>query len=130
MAKQSRLMIMAQQIADGIIREQTTVRIQMMKDVATITANKVLGLGPGRAEAFLKTYDEVANMVAEMFVEDSADDRQLWYSKAKLDEQLKDIVGEENFQSYEERYGSGVHWGKKDQRIRNDMKEKTNENNA
>lgn len=124
MAKQSHAMIIAQKIVDSIIREQTIVRMQMMKDVATITANRVLGLGSGRAAAFLEAYDEVANEVAEMFVEDSEDDRQLWYSKAKLDEQLKVIVGEELFQPYEERYGNNVHWGKKDKRIRNN-KEKT-----
>lgn len=117
--KQSSTMIIARQLADQILREQTQIRLQMMQDVALITASEVLGLGPGRAQAFIDKYIQTANEIAEIFVEDGKDDKQLWYSKAKLDERIKAIVGEDNFKPYEQRYGA-VRFGK--DRIRADDK--------
>ena len=35
---------------------------------------------------------------------DGADDKELVYSRAKIDEQLRQIVGDENFSPWEERY--------------------------
>lgn len=40
-----------------------------------------------------------------MIVDDSKDDVEFVYTKAKVDEQIKAIVGEENFAPWEERYG-------------------------
>lgn len=40
-----------------------------------------------------------------MVVDDQKDDKEFVYSKAKIDEQIKLIVGNENFQPWEERYG-------------------------
>lgn len=95
---------LANKIAKQIVHEQQGNLMQMCKDIATITAHRTLGMGPGRAGEFLKVYDEVATEVAQLFVDDSADDKELWYSKARLDEQLLEIVGPENFAPHDERY--------------------------
>lgn len=116
--KQSAVMVMAQQMCDALLREQTFIRTQMMKDVAMIAANDVLGLGPGRAVAFSEAYDKTANEIAELFITDGEDDEKLWYAKQKLDERLKAIVGEENFVPYDDRYGKKVKFGK--DRVRED----------
>lgn len=115
--KTSSTMVIAQKIADELVREQTQIRFQMMFDVALITANEVLSLGPSRATEFIDTYKATENEIAELFISDGLDDSQLWYAKSKLDEKIKAIVGEKNFIPYEERYG-GVHFGK--DRIRAD----------
>ena len=109
--KQSSLMNMALQMADAMLREQTQSRMQMSKDIAIITAHRVLGMGPGRAGDFLRVYEEVSTEIAALFVTDGLDDSELWYAKAKLDGQLLEILGEENFAPHEKRYPD-VYFGK------------------
>lgn len=85
-------------------RKQKTL-LQMAQDAATIAAHDVLGMGSGRAVAFTIALREELNALANMTVEDAKDDDDIWYTKAKLDEKIKAIVGEENFAPWEERYG-------------------------
>lgn len=85
-------------------RKQDTL-LQMAQDAATIAAHDVLGLGPGRAVAFTVAFREEINALASQVVEDAKDDKEIWYAKAKHDEKIKAIVGEENFAPWEERYG-------------------------
>lgn len=79
--------------------------MQMGQDAAMIAAHDVLQLGPGRARDFCTAYIEAMNSMSRMVVEDQRDDRELVYAKAKIDEQIKVIVGPENFKPWEERYG-------------------------
>lgn len=81
------------------------IRSQIDCDAALIAANEVLQLGPGRAKAFAEAMINAANEIALMFVEDGKDDATLEYSKVTLDRRIKEIVGEENFQPWDERYG-------------------------
>lgn len=62
--------------------------------------------GPGRAKAFCEQFDAVYNEMLRM-AKDDADggDETIEYARAKLDERLKAVIGSENFQSFEERYG-------------------------
>lgn len=104
--KTSTVMVIARQIADSMIREQTAIRMQMSKDVAFKAAHRVFGMGPGRAPEFDAVYEEELDNMANLFIEDGKDDGQMWYAKAKNDEELKAIVGEENFKPHDQRYGS------------------------
>lgn len=79
--------------------------MQMGQDAAMIAAHDVLQLGPGRAEAFCKAYIDTMNSMARMVCDDQKDDKEFVYSKAKIDEQIRAIVGESNFVPWEERYG-------------------------
>jgi len=81
--------------------------MQMGQDAAMIAAHDVLKLGEGRARDFCLAYIDAMNDMAKMVVEDSQDDKDFWYAKAKIDEKIKAIVGEENFAPWEERYGKG-----------------------
>lgn len=85
------------------------IRSQIDFDAACIAANKVFHMGPGRAQAFAKAMMEAAHEISEMFVEDSQGDVTLEYSKTKLDERLLKIVGKENFEPYEIRYGRRIY---------------------
>lgn len=85
------------------VEKQETL-LQMAQDAATIAAHDVLGMGAGRAVAFTIAFREEINALASMMVEDAKEDEQMWYAKAKCDERIKAIVGEENFAPWEERY--------------------------
>lgn len=80
--------------------------MQMGQDAAMIAAHDVLQLGPGRAKDFCVAYIEAMNGMARMVVDDQKDDKEFVYSKAKIDEKILAIVGPENFQPWEERYGN------------------------
>lgn len=79
--------------------------MQMGQDAAMIAAHAVLQMGPGRAEAFCAAYIEAMNSMARMACDDQKDDPEFVYAKAKIDEQIRAIVGEKNFAPWEERYG-------------------------
>lgn len=79
--------------------------MQMGQDAAMIAAHDVLGMGPGRAEQYCAAYIKTVNDMARMVCEDQADDGDFVYAKAKIDQQIRAIVGEQNFCPWEERYG-------------------------
>jgi hypothetical protein len=77
---------------------------QMCDDAALIAAHEVFGMGPGRAEKFHREYIHQISEMARFCVDDQKDDKEFVYAKTKIDEQLKAIVGEENFTPWEDRY--------------------------
>ena len=79
--------------------------LQMCQDAAAIAAHDVLQLGPGRAEDFYIAYREAINDMARRVVDDQMDDPEFVYAKAKIDEQIRSIVGEDKFSPWEVRYG-------------------------
>jgi len=79
---------------------------QMALDSAIIAAHTVFGIGPKRAKEFGIELIKTMNEIAELMVTDSKDDKQLVYSKTKIDELLQKICGE-NFQPWEVRYYLG-----------------------
>lgn len=80
-------------------------RMQLAEDAAFMAANEVLGLGAGRAKAFGEAFVKYANEIAELVVEDSKADKDIEYAKAVLDRRIREIVGDENFVQFDERYG-------------------------
>lgn len=80
-------------------------RMQLAEDAAFMAANDILGLGAGRAKAFGERFVMYVNEIAELFVEDSVGDKSLEYSKTVLDRRIREIVGEDNFSPFDERYG-------------------------
>ena len=82
--------------------------MQMGQDAAMIAAHEVLQLGPGRSEAFRTAYIEAMNGMARMVCEDQQDDSEFVYAKAKIDEQIRAIVGDDLFKPWEERYGRNL----------------------
>ena len=70
-----------------------------------MAANEVLGLGAGRVRAFGEAFVKYANEIAELVVEDSKADDSIEYAKVTLDRRIKEIVGEDNFSPFDERYG-------------------------
>lgn len=90
---------------NALFRLRMDMLMQMGQDAAMIAAHDVLRLGPGRAKEFCAAYIEAMNGMARMIVEDQMDDKEFVYSKAKIDNAIKEIVGAEDFQPWEIRYG-------------------------
>lgn len=85
------------------LTESHHVHTQMCLDAAMIAANDVFKMGPTRCPDFAVAFSEALTEIAELTMEDQKDDKNLWYTKAKVDERLKQICGD-HFQPWEERY--------------------------
>lgn len=107
MAKPSRVMIIADAMAREIIANQTQARLTIGFDAAVIAANRALGMGPGRAAAFIEAWHEALNELADLYVSDADEnhDKEISYSKGTRDEVIRRIVGEENFVPFDQAYG-------------------------
>lgn len=78
--------------------------LQMGQDAAMIAASDTLQLGKGRAEAFCVAYRDAMNDMAGLMWADQHDDKEFVYAKHQIDQRIRQIVGDENFAPWEERY--------------------------
>lgn len=62
------------------------------------------GMGAGRAEKFRTAYIDTVNEIMHMTVVEDKDDPDFEWTKAKVDDRLRAIVGEQNFVPWDERY--------------------------
>lgn len=67
-----------------------------------ISCNEDLKVGPGRAEVVLNGFLESKMDIVEAVVAD--DDKELTYSKYKIAQRLKQILGPENWVKYRENF--------------------------
>lgn len=107
MGTKNSVMLLADRIARNIVAEQTKARLSMSYDAAIMAAHEALGMGPGRAAVFREAYNDAMEELAELFVDDcdKHGDKKLVYAKAKRDEAIRKIVGEENFVPFDFSYG-------------------------
>lgn len=100
-------MVLANRMAREIIANQTQARLTIGFDAAVIAANRALGMGPGRAAAFIEAWHEALNELADLYVTDADEnhDKEISYSKGTRDEVIRRIVGEENFVPFDRAYG-------------------------
>lgn len=81
-------------------KAMTNTAVQMAFDAACFAAHEVFQMGPGRAKAFQQAYQKAWMEIAKTITSDTQD---LEYSKAKIDDGLKEIIGKD-FVPWEERY--------------------------
>lgn len=77
--------------------------MQQCMDMAMLALNEEFGFGPIYNKRFEKKFREIFVEYADLCVEDGADDQDLWFTKDKLDEQLRRAYGEELL-PFDERY--------------------------
>lgn len=77
--------------------------VQMCCDAAVIAANDVFCAGPVRVKRFISAMASSMNEISTMILDAAKDDPDIVYAKAKLDERLKQICGDE-FKEWDERY--------------------------
>jgi hypothetical protein len=89
---------------DALYHKRVAMTVQMCGDAATVAANEVFHMGPGRAEQFCKAYQEALDGMSTLLLADQKDDADYAYTREKVDQRLKAICGE-HFSPREERYG-------------------------
>ena len=82
---------------------KVNVAMQMAKDAADMAANEVFGMAEGRSPKWTEVYSRILNDMMRMIASDNEDDQEIVYSRAKIDERLKQIHGK-HFQPWEVRY--------------------------
>lgn len=107
MAKQSAMLRIAQSIAREAIAEQTKSRLCLGFDAAIIAAHNTFQMGARRSAQFAEEYNNAMNWLSELYVVDADKNRdeKLTYAKAKRDDLIRSIVGEENFVPFDLCYG-------------------------
>lgn len=85
------------------LAESRRIQTQMCLDAATIAANEVFNMGPTRVKAFADAFSSALTEIAQMTAQDGKTDKELWFTKTKLDDRLQRICGA-HFKPWEERY--------------------------
>lgn len=78
---------------------------QLMADAAVIALNRHFGFGPKRCAVFLDELNQAASDMADLIINDTDD---AVYSREKIDAVLRQIVGEEQFSPWDERYQAAI----------------------
>lgn len=88
------------------MREVRLFTVKWCSDAAILAANEVFQRKGDKIAEFHEAFCRYAMEIAEMTVEDAKADKEMVYTKAKLDKRLFDILGEKYFVPWDERYGS------------------------
>lgn len=106
MAKKPNNAWLAQQQAkkDAEIRWHRAFAMQWAWDAAIIAAHTVFHRKGEKMVEFAKELERQTYEIAQMTLDDSVHDKEIWYAKGKVDAKLKEILGEENFAPWDERY--------------------------
>lgn len=88
--------------------DRAEIRAQIDEEAACYAAHEVFGMGAGRAKAFIDAMHAHQLRLSMMFLGDAKDDEEMAYAKAKNDEDLKKIVGKNNFEPHDIRYGRRI----------------------
>lgn len=86
------------------MRYQRMVAIQFCTDAAVITAHRIFNRRGEKLVEFATAFMEMVQEIANMTVEDAKADKDLEYTKAKVDAALEAALGKEHFAPWEERY--------------------------
>ena len=105
MAKKSAFLTAVDKEVKRRMMQYEVIRMQMAEDAAFMAANDVFHLGASRAEAFGNAFVKYVNEISDLIFTDSKDDKDIEYAKAVIDRRILQIVGEELFVPYDERYG-------------------------
>ena len=79
--------------------------IQYCADAAILAAHEVFNRKGEKLSEFGDAMARYANEISRLTLDDAKDDKDIEYTKAKVDAALKDILPEERFQPWDERYG-------------------------
>lgn len=88
----------------ALFQAKLDMAMQVVQDAACFAAHDMFKMGPGRAIDFCVAIRDYTNEMMKLMNSDLDDDQDYEYTKAKIDEALKCIVGEENFTPWEGRY--------------------------
>lgn len=78
--------------------------IQWCADAAILAAHEVFHRRGDKIDEFYRAFRKWSTQIAQTTLDDAKDDRHIDYTKGKVDKMLFDILGEEHFKPWEERY--------------------------
>jgi hypothetical protein len=81
-----------------------TIMQQQTLDCMIIALHREFGFGSTKFKRLQTAFETVWAEMCEMANEDVRNDKEIAYSKAKIDEALLQAVGKENFVKWEDRY--------------------------
>ena len=84
---------------------QLKMGMQQDSDAALMAIDDVFDVNAYSAEKFYLAHVKYVNDMSSLFIEDSKSDPECVFSKTDIDRRLLQIVGEENFAPWDERYG-------------------------
>jgi hypothetical protein len=93
-------------LAQARYLRQLDIALQQSSDAAMMAIDDVFDVNAYSAEKFHVAHIQYVNEMAHLLLEDYADDPTMTYTKEDIDRRIKQIVGEENFVPFEERYRS------------------------
>ena len=79
--------------------------MQWCADAAILAAHEVFNRKGEKLAEFGDAMARYANEISRLTLDDAKDDKDIEYTKAKVDKALKAILPENVFQSWDERYG-------------------------
>lgn len=103
MAKQSGYILRQQAKKQAEIHAARMFTVQQCKDIMLIAAHLEFGFGEERSKRLGDAFDRAFIEYAEMAI---SDEKEIWYTKAKMDGILKEACGK-YFDPWEVRYNSG-----------------------
>lgn len=89
------------------LKQHRLFTIQWCADAAILAAHEVFQRRGDKMVEFYNTFVKYTHEIAEMTMADAKDDKELAYTKGKLDRQLQYILGDA-FRPWEERYAKPV----------------------
>lgn len=104
MAKQNHFLAKMQALAEAKCAAQRRFTLQQAADMMLIAANEEFGFGADRLHRLLLAYQNAWDGYADLAWDDAKSDKDIEYTRAKIDEKLKQICGE-HFVPWDERYG-------------------------
>ena len=78
--------------------------MQWCADAAILAANEVFKRRGEKLVEFALAMQRYSQEIASLTLDDAKNDKEIEYTKAKVDKALKDILPEERFQPWDERY--------------------------
>lgn len=78
--------------------------LRIGEDAVLIAADEVLGVTPEQAVSLRQAYKDTMMEIVKMVVDDSKDDPETEWSRAKVDDRIRSIVGDAEFQEWDERH--------------------------
>ena len=86
------------------IKRHRLFTMQWCADAAILAAHEVFQRKGEKLVEFHNAFVRRASEIAEMTLTDAKDDKHIDFTKGKVDGQLLEVLGEEFFQPWEERY--------------------------
>ena len=83
---------------------QLDIALQQSSDAAMMAIDDVFDVNEYSAEKFHVAHVQYVNQMASLLLEDYEDGKEMLHTKVDIDRRLKQIVGEDNFVPFEERY--------------------------